>query len=54
VGQKPIWTLWKRDKSPVLAGIRTPDRPARTLVATPTAVSRAPREGTYLAETQIH
>ena len=29
---EPAWILWKREKSPPLAGIRTTDHPARSLV----------------------
>jgi len=31
----PVWTVWMKDKSLNLVGIRTPDRPARSLVTTP-------------------
>ena len=30
--QEPVWTLWRREKSLVLTGIRTRDLPARTRV----------------------
>jgi hypothetical protein len=35
-GQEPVWTLWRREKSVVPTGVRTPDRPARAAVAVPT------------------
>ena len=31
-----VWTYWKGDKSPAPTAIRTPDRPARSLVTIPT------------------
>jgi hypothetical protein len=30
---EPVWTFWRREKCLSLAGARTPDRPARSLVA---------------------
>jgi len=30
---EPVWSFWRRDKSPAPTGIRAPDRPARTLVS---------------------
>ena len=32
-----VWTFWKGDKSPAPTAIQIPDRPARSLVTTPTA-----------------
>jgi hypothetical protein len=33
--QQPVWTFWRREKLPAPAEIRTPDRPARSLVGIP-------------------
>jgi hypothetical protein len=30
---QPVWTIWRREKSIAPAGMRTPDRPARSMVA---------------------
>jgi len=30
---QPVWSFWRREKSPAPTGIRAPDRPARTLVS---------------------
>jgi len=35
-----VWTYWRREKSLSQTGLRTPDRPARTPVATPITLSR--------------
>jgi hypothetical protein len=32
---EPVWTFWRRDKSVDPGGIRTPGRPARSLVTVP-------------------
>jgi hypothetical protein len=37
---EPVWTYWRREKSTSWTGIRTPDRPARSPVATPITLSR--------------
>jgi hypothetical protein len=37
---KPGCTFWRRDKSVAPTGIQTPDRPARSVVAIPTAQRR--------------
>jgi hypothetical protein len=36
---EPVWTYWRREKSPSQTGILTSDRPARSPVATPIALS---------------
>ena len=35
---EPVWTFWRSEKSLAPTGIRTPDRPARSLVATPSTL----------------
>ena len=37
-----VVTLWRKEKALVLTGYRTPDRPARSAVAIPTALPRLP------------
>ena len=34
----PVWSVWRTEKSLIHAGIRTPDRPERSLVAIPTTL----------------
>ena len=36
---EPVWIAWKQEKSLVPAGIRTPDRPARSLGTVPNTLS---------------
>jgi hypothetical protein len=37
---EPDWTFWRSAKSPARTTIRSPDRPARNLVAIPTEILR--------------
>ena len=39
---EPIWTIWRREKSLVFAGIRTPHRPAHSLVTLSATTFRPP------------
>jgi hypothetical protein len=48
IAPEPVWTFWRRDKSVAPAGIWTPDRPVRSLVAIPTTLSQFPAsDGNY-------
>jgi hypothetical protein len=39
---EPVWTIWKREQSLALSGIRMPSLPVRVLVSVPLTLSRLP------------
>ena len=40
MGQELVWAILKKEKPSAIAGIQTPDRPARSLISVPTALSQ--------------